>query len=71
MFALTFEVMRVVVMRGVTSGPDVVFIHTMGPNPTPGLTTQPLTLEINVAAGEGVEYALRLGIPACLVEIFD
>ena len=65
---LTFEVTRVLVLQGNT-GPDSVFIHTTGPNPTPGLSSQPLTLEVAVAAGEGLEYTLRLGVPARLVEV--
>ena len=68
MVTLTFEVTRVLVLQG-TTGPDAVFLHTTEPSPTPGLTRQPLALEIAVAAGDGPDYVHRLGVPWDLVEV--
>jgi hypothetical protein len=65
---ITFYVSRVVIVCG--SGPDYVFLHTTNLSPCPNLSKESLSLDFEVAAGDGFRYVTEhLGIDPSLVEV--
>lgn len=68
---LEFEITKVTILTG-RSGPDKVTIQTTHPTPFLGVSSTPLTLEIDVVGGGGREYVLdQLKVNPELIEVND
>jgi len=67
---ITLNVRRVQIVTGSQTGPDHVCLITDQPTPTPGLTSEPLSVDFNAPPGDGERYVREvLLIPSELVEV--